>query len=61
LIKPITKRMTQYELFDFSNENVVFSKTYSRKVPDFYNPINIGTGDISFKTSKVRYTRIRKE
>ena len=61
LLMPITKRMTQYELFDFSNENVVFSKTYSRKVPDFNNPLNLGTEDISFKASTVRYTRIRKE
>lgn len=61
LIMPITTRSTQYELSDFSNENVVFSKVYSRKVPDFYNPLNIGKEDISFKTSTVRYTRIRKE
>jgi len=61
LIKPITTRSTQYGLSDFSNENVVFSKTYSRKVPDFYNPSNIGNEEPSFKTSTVRYTRIRKE
>lgn len=61
LIMPITTRMTQHELFDFSNENVVFSKIYSRKVPDFYKPLNIGIENISFKTSTVRYTRIRKE
>ena len=61
LIMPITKRLTQHELSDFSNENVVFSKVYSRLVPDFYNPLNIGKADISFKTSTVRYTRIRKE
>jgi len=61
LKKPITERMTQYELFDFSNENVVFSKIYSRKVPNFYDPVNIGAKDIAFKTSKVKYTRIRKK
>ena len=61
LKKPITTRTTQYGLYDFSNENVVFSKTYSRKVPDFYNPMNFGNEDLSFKTSTVRYTRIRKE
>lgn len=58
---PITERMTQYELLDFSTENVVFSKIYSRKVPDFYDPVNIGTGNIPFITSMVKYTRIRKE
>lgn len=61
LIMPITTRSTQYELSDFSNENVVFSKVYSRKVPDFYNPLNIGKENVLFKTSTVRYTRIRKE
>ena len=61
LIMPITKRMTQYELSDFSNENVVFSKIYSRKVPDFHSAMNLGTEDTAFKISKIRYTRIRKE
>jgi len=61
LIEPITTRTMQYELSDFSNDNVVFSKIYSRKVPDFYNPLNIGSEDISFKISMVKYTRIRKD
>lgn len=60
LKSPIIKRKTQDELSDFSNDNVVFSKTYSRKVPDFYNPLNIGAEDMTFKTSTVKYTRIRK-
>ena len=61
LKRPITRRMTQYELSDFSNENVVFSKVYSRKVPDFYSLINTGTESTSFKTYVVKYTRMRKE
>ena len=61
LIMPITTRTTQYELSDFSNDNVVFSKTYSRKVPVFYNPLNIGDEEFIFKTSTVRYTKIRKD
>lgn len=63
LKKPITNRVMIDEEFDFSNEDVVYTKTYSRKVPDFYNFKNSNTAlenGVSFKTSTVRYTKIRK-
>jgi hypothetical protein len=44
---------------DFSNDDVVFTKTYSRKSPEFQP---LGLGDyLSFTDSSVRYTKIRKE
>lgn len=55
LIKPITKRMTRQELFDFSTENVVFTKVYTRALPDFGTEPSVG-----FKYGSVRYTKIRK-
>ena len=44
---------------DFSNDNVVFTKTYSRKSPEF-NPWDL-ENYLSFTESTVRYTKIRKE
>lgn len=44
---------------DFSNDNVVFTKTYSRKSPEF-NPWDL-ENYLSFTESAVRYTKIRKE
>lgn len=64
LIMPKTKHMTKKELFDFSNNEVVFQKLYSRKVPKFYNPLGYrdnGIEHISFKEGTVKYTKIRKE
>jgi hypothetical protein len=65
LIQPIIRHMTACEWFDFSNQNVVFSKTYSRKIPEFHNPIGSSINgienNISFREGTVRYTRIRKE
>lgn len=64
LIMPKIKRITKKELFDFSNENVVFTKLYSRKIPNFYDPLGHeenGFESISFKEGTVRYTKIRKE
>lgn len=44
---------------DFSNDNVVFTKTYSRKSPDF-NTSGF-ENHMTFSDSEVRYTKIRKE
>ena len=44
---------------DLSNDNVVFTKTYSRKSPEF-NPFDL-ENYLSFTESSVRYTKIRKE
>lgn len=55
LTKPITKRMTRQELFDFSTENVVFTKVYTRTLPDFRTEPSV-----RFKHGSVRYTKIRK-
>ncbi len=44
---------------DFSNDNVVFTKTYSWKSPEF-NPWDL-ENYLSFTESTVRYTKIRKE
>lgn len=44
---------------DFSNDNVVFTKTYSRKNPEFKS---VGLENyLSFTESSVRYTKIRKD
>jgi len=44
---------------------VVFSKTYSHKIPEFHNQIensfNGIENNISFREGTVRYTKIRKE
>jgi len=62
LILPKIKRITKKELFDFSNENVVFTKLYSRKIPQFHDTLgNVENESISFKEGTVRYTKIRKE
>ena len=47
-----------FEDLDFSNDDVVFSKEYARRVPDFSKRGNMGA---AFKDGKVRYTKIRKE
>lgn len=61
LIMPITTKTTEEELIDFSQDNVVFTKIYSRKVPDYHNPFNDFDKGLKFTESKVRYTKIRKE
>lgn len=60
LIMPITNKMTREELIDFSNENVVFTKTYTRKVPN-YHLFQTLNDELTFTESKVRYTKIRKD
>lgn len=64
LIMPITTHTTKHELLDFSTDNVVFSKIYTRTIPEFYNPFEYFTNgverDISFKQGMVRYTKIKK-
>jgi hypothetical protein len=44
---------------DFSNDNVVFTKTYSRKSPEL-NSLDL-ENYMTFTDSEVRYTKIRKE
>ena len=63
LIKPIVKRITIDERIDFSNDDVVYSKTYSRTIPDFASlQRNLEMDNsLSFKKSTVLYTKIRKE
>lgn len=61
LIMPITRKTTEEELIDFSQENVVFTKIYSRKVPDYHNPFNNLDNGVTFTESTVRYTKIRKD
>lgn len=56
---PIVTHKYQDELQDFSDSIVVYTKEYTRRVPDFYTPS--GTGELQFKESVVRYTKIRKE
>ena len=58
---PITRKTTEEELIDFSQENVVFTKIYSRKVPDYHNPFNNLDNGVTFTESTVRYTKIRKD
>lgn len=60
LIMPITNKMTREELIDFSNENVVFTKTYTRKVPN-YHLFQTLNDELTLTESKVRYTKIRKD
>ncbi len=57
---PITNKTTSEELIDFSNENVVFTKTYTRKVPN-YHLFQSLNDELTFTESKVRYTKIRKD
>lgn len=56
-VPKVTRRMF-FEDLDFSNDDVVFSKEYARRVPDFSKRGNMGA---AFKDGKVRYTKIRKE
>ncbi|WP_243153487.1 rolling circle replication-associated protein [Senegalia massiliensis] len=59
LILPEIKHFNTYgeKPFDLEEKNIVYTKTYTRKVPKF----EYGGIDISFKESTVKYTKIRKE
>jgi len=59
LILPEIKHFNTYgeKPFDLEQKNIVYTKTYTRKVPKF----EYGGIDISFKESSVKYTKIRKE
>lgn len=55
---PRIRKTTTSQLFDFSNEKIVYSKEYNRKILDFKE----FDGQHSvFKTGTVRYTKILKE
>ena len=57
---PIVTHKYQDEMQDFSDSTVVYTKEYTRRVPDFYTPSGTG-GELQFKESVVRYTKIRKD
>lgn len=51
---PIVRRINSLQAVDLSNKNIVYSKEYTRNIPDFLSP------DKSFKNSTVRYSKYRK-
>lgn len=59
LIQPIINTFKNDGYLDFSNDNVVFTKTYSRKIPIF-NPVG-SESSLSFTDGNVKYTKIRKD
>lgn len=59
LIQPIINTFKNDGYLDFSNNNVVFTKTYSRKIPIF-NPVG-SESSLSFTDGNVKYTKIRKD
>ncbi len=56
---PTEKLLKSRDGYDFSNCNVVFSKEYSRKTPEF-NSMDI-ENYMTFGESTVRYSKIRKD
>ena len=58
---PKTTKTTSRELLDFSNENVVYTKTYTRKVPKYYDTYYSDENGIRCIEGVVRYTKIRKD
>lgn len=59
LIMPKVDLLKIDDCLDFSNDDVVYTKTYSRKSPEF-NSLGL-SNYLSFTESSVRYTKIRKE
>ena len=57
---PKTTKLTSREQLDFSNENVVYMKTYSRKVPKYYDILPDYESGVRCSNGFVRYTRIKK-
>lgn len=55
LKKPIVRKKNVEEWYDTTNENVVYTKIYSRNMPVFY-----GLRPYEYKESFVRYIRIKK-
>ncbi|SCY42841.1 rolling circle replication-associated protein [Lysinibacillus fusiformis] len=51
---PLVRRTNSLQPIDLSNKNIVYSKEYTRNIPDFQSP------DKSFKNSTVRYSKFRK-
>lgn len=60
LIMPKTTKTTSREPLDFSNDNVVYTKTYSRKVPKYYDVFSDSESGIRCSDGFVRYTKIKK-
>ncbi|HDV8364273.1 TPA: Rep protein [Bacillus cereus] len=52
---PKVRRTNSLQPIDLSNQKIVYSKQYTRNIPDFQS------SDKSFKNSTVRYTKFRKE
>ena len=57
---PKTTKLTSREQLDFSNENVVYTKTYSRKVPKYYDILPDYESGVRCSNGFVKYTRIKK-
>jgi len=55
LKKPTVRRTNSLQPIDLPDENIVYSKEYTRNIPDFQSP------DKTFKNSTVHYTKYRKE
>lgn len=52
---PIIRRTNSLQPIDLSNKKIIYSKDYTRSIPDYQSQ------DTSFKNSTVRYTKFRKE
>ncbi|WP_234712514.1 rolling circle replication-associated protein [Bacillus altitudinis] len=52
---PLVRRTNSFKLTDLSDGQILYSKEYTRNIPDFHSTIN------SYKESTVRYTKFRKE
>lgn len=52
---PIIRRTNSLQPIDLSNKKIIYSKDYTRSVPDYQSQ------NTSFKNSTVRYTKFRKE
>lgn len=60
LIMPKTTKTTNREPIDFSNDNVVYTKIYSRKVPKYYDVFSDPENGVRCSDGFVRYTKIKK-
>lgn len=60
LIMPKTTKTTNREPIDFSNDNVVYTKIYSRKVPKYYDVFSDTESGVRCSDGFVRYTKIKK-
>ena len=54
LKKPIVRRINSLQPIDLPETNIIYTKEYTRNIPDFQSP------DKNFKNSTVHYTKYRK-